>query len=136
MAFVAGKNSSFKLDNSSASLTDLSAYITDVSGDFGDDTAETTVFGDDSKTYILTLADGTVSVTGLFEAPLIAHLGAVRGQVATLTWEFGPNGTSSSEPKLTGECVLTSISPSSAVGGAATLNFNLQMSGDQTITTF
>ena len=85
MAFVAGKNSTFKLDNSGAALTDLSAYITDVSVDFGDDTAETTVFGNDSKTYILTLADGTVSVTDLFEA---------------------------------------------------TLNFNLQMSGDQTITTF
>ena len=31
MAFVAGKNSVFKLDNSGGSITDLSAYITDVS---------------------------------------------------------------------------------------------------------
>ncbi len=135
MAFVAGKNSVFKLDNSGGSITDLSSYITDVSVDFGDDTAETTAYGDTSKEYILTLADGSLSVTALFDATLLAHLGAVRGSSSTLSYEFYPDGTTSGKPKINGECILTSMSPGSSVGGTATLNFALQCSGAQTIGT-
>ena len=135
MAFVAGKNSVFKLDNSGGSLTDLSAYITDVSVDFGDDSAETTTYGDSSKEYILTLADGSVSVTALFDATLVAHLGAIRGSSTSKSYEFYPDGTTGGNPKLSGECLLTSMSPGSSVGGTATLNFNLQCTGDQTIGT-
>ena len=135
MAFVAGKNSVFKLDNSGSSITDLSAYITDVSVDFGDDSAETTAYGNSSKDYILTLADGSISVTALFDATLVAHLGAVRGSSSTLSYEFYPAGTTGGLPKINGECMLTSMSPGSAVGGTATLNFALQCTGDQTIGT-
>jgi len=135
MAFVAGKNSVFKLDNSGGSITDLSAYITDVSVDFGDDSAETTAYGNSSKDYILTLADGSISVTALFDATLVAHLGAVRGSSSTLSYEFYPAGTTGGLPKINGECMLTSMSPGSAVGGTATLNFVLQCTGDQTIGT-
>ena len=135
MAFVAGKNSVFKLDNSGGSITDLSAYITDVSVDFGDDAADVTAYGNSSKDYILTLADGSIGVTALFDATLLAHLGAVRGSSSTLSYEFYPAGTTGGLPKINGECILTSMSPGSSVGGTATLNFNLQCTGDQTIGT-
>lgn len=135
MAFVAGKNSVFKLDNSGGAITDLSAYITDVSVDFGDDTSEVTTYGNSSKDYVLTLADGSVSVTGLFEATLLSHLGGIRGSSSTISYEFYPDGTTGGNPKINGECVLTSMSPGSSVGGTATLNFNLQCTGDQTIGT-
>ena len=135
MAFVAGKNSVFKLDNSGGSITDLSAYITDVSVDFGDDAADVTAYGNSSKDYILTLADGSLGVTALFDATLLAHLGAVRGSSSTLSYEFYPAGTTGGLPKINGECILTSMSPGSSVGGTATLNFNLQCTGDQTIGT-
>ncbi len=113
MAFVAGKNSVFKLDNSGGSITDLSAYITDVSVDFGDDAADVTAYGNSSKDYILTLADGSIGVTALFDATLLSHLGAVRGSSSTLSYEFYPAGTTGGLPKINGECVLTSMSPGS-----------------------
>jgi hypothetical protein len=135
MAFVAGKNTVFKLDNSSGTLTALSAYITDVSVDLSDDNVETTTFGDSAKEYTLTLADSSLSVTALFDATLLTHLGAIKGQAATVTYEWSPNGTSSSEPKVTGECRLTGMSPTGSVGGMVGLNFTLQGDGATTIST-
>ena len=135
MAFVAGKNAVLKLDNSGGSLVDLSAYLTDVSVSLDTATAETTSFGDSDTEVMVTLGSGSVSATGLFDATLLAHLGAVRGQAASLSYEFYPAGTTSGLPKISGECVLTAIGPAASVGGAEGLNFSLDCTGAQTIGT-
>ena len=135
MAFVAGKNAVLKLDNSGGSLVDLSSYITDVSHSLDTATAETTALGNDDTTLIATIGSGSVSVTGLFDATLLAHLGAVRGSSSSLSYEFYPAGTTSGLPKVSGECVLTNMSPSASVGGVEGLSFSLECTGAQTIGT-
>ena len=68
MAFVHGKKAVFKIDNSAGTSTDISAYCEEVSLSRSIETAETTTFGNDSKTYITGLTDATVSLSGKFDA--------------------------------------------------------------------
>ena len=135
MAFVAGKDAVFKLDNSGGSLVDLSTYITDGSHSLDTATAETTSLGKDDTTLIATIGSASLSVTGLFDATLLAHLGAVRGSSSSLSYEFYPAGPTSGLPKVSGECVLTNMSPSASVGGVEGLSFSLECTGAQTIGT-
>jgi len=135
MAFVAGKNAVLKLDNNGGSLVDLSSYITDVSHSLDTATAETTALGSSDTSVIATIGSGSVSVTGLFDATLLAHLGGIRGSATTKSYEFFPEGTASGKPKISGECVLTNMSPSASVGGVEGLSFSLDCTGAQTIGT-
>ena len=66
MAFVAAKASKFSLDNAGGSPTDISAYIDSVSGISNTtDMLDTTVFGQDSKSYAPGLRNGDViNITG------------------------------------------------------------------------
>lgn len=63
MAFVHGKNTALLLNN-----IDASAYFNSVSTGYSADTAETTAFGQDAKTYIVGVSQGTMSASGMFEA--------------------------------------------------------------------
>lgn len=132
MAFVHGKNTYFALDNSGGSLTDISAYINDVSLPQSIETAETTAFGASSKTYIVGLKDATISVSGMFDSTLDAHIQAVLGQSATLSFEFATNGdtASATNPVYSGECIVTSYDISPAVGDVVPVSIELQVTGD------
>lgn len=136
MAFVHGKNTVFKVDNSSGSLTDISSYVSDVSLARSVDTAETTTFGASDKTYIVGLRDANFSVSGKWDATLDALLNGILGQSATVSFEYGPEGSSNGNTKLTGEAILTGFDRSSTVSDAATFSANFQVSGAVTRTTY
>jgi hypothetical protein len=127
--FRHGKSTVFKVDNSGGSLTDISNTLTDVSFPRSVDTAETSAFGDDAKTYIVGLSDATVSVSGNYDATVDAHLAGVLGQAATLSFEYGPEGSTSTFVKYTGECILTSYEKSGAIGDVVTYSAEFQVTG-------
>lgn len=128
MAFTHGKDSVFKLDNASGSLTDISSYVNSVDFPETADVAETTVLGDDNKTYIVGLKDATLSLAGLWDSTIDGILGAVIGQAATLSFEYSPEGTASGKVKYTGECILTSYAQSSPVGDVVGYSADFQVS--------
>ena len=132
MAFVHGKNAYFALDNSGGTLTDISAYINDISFPQSIETAETTAFGATSKTYIVGLKDSTVSLSGMFDSTLDAHIQGVLGQSATLSFKFGTNGdtASATNPIYSGECIVTSYDVSPPVGDVVPVSIELQVTGD------
>jgi len=134
MAFVHGKNTYFALDNSGGSLTDISAYLNDASLSRSIETAETTKFGDDDKEYIVGLRDATISLSGMFDSTLDAHIQAVLGQSATLSWAFATNGSTpgASNPVYSGECIVTSYDMSPAVGDVVSVSIELQVTGSIT----
>ena len=105
--FRHGKSTVFKVDNAGGSLTDISNTLTDVSFPQSVETAETTSFGSSAKTYIVGLTDSTVSASGNFDATVDAHLAGIAGQSATVSFEYGPEGTTSTFVKYTGEAILT-----------------------------
>ena len=127
--FRHGKSTVFKVDNSGGSLTDISNTLTDVSFPRSVDTAETSAFGDSAKTYIVGLSDATVSVSGNYDATVDANLAGVLGQAATLSFEYGPEGSTSTFVKYTGECILTSYEKSGAIGDVVTYSAEFQVTG-------
>jgi len=134
--FRHGKSTSFKVDNAAGTLTDISTSLTDVSFPRSVETAETTAFGASAKTYIVGLSDSTVSVSGNFDATVDAHLATVLGQSATLSFEYGPEGTTAGQVKYTGEAIMTSYEKSGAVGDVVTFSSELQVTGAVTRSTF
>jgi len=136
MAFVHGKSAVFKLDNASGSLVDYSSYLEDISFPRSVETAETTTFGSSAKSYITGLTDATISLSGKFDATADSTIAAVVGQSATLSFEYGPAGSTGGNVKYLGECILTSYEVGATVGDAVTASVELQVSGAITRTTW
>jgi len=139
--FKHGKNAYFALDGVSASLVNISNTLNEISLPREIETAETTAFGQNDKTYITGLGDATISLSGMFDATVdtlvagdIANLKS--GSVASLTFEYGPAGSVATSPKFTGEALITSYEISSPVGDVITYSLELQVTGGVTGTTF
>ena len=134
MAFVHAKNTYVQLDNAAGALQNLSSYIDSEDLSRQAETAETTTFGDDSKTYIPGLKDGTFSLSGNWDPTLDAHMDGILG--VTGTFEIGPQGSTAGNVKYTGEAICTDYSDSAPVGDKATWTAEFQITGDVTRTTF
>jgi len=131
MAFVAAKNTAFKLDNAAGTLTDISAYIDSVGGIANTtDMAETTTFGATSKTFQGTLRNGdTISLSGKWDSTLNTQMVALLGLATSSTFEYHPAGTTAGLPKVSGECFVASYEVSSAVADLVTFSASLQITG-------
>lgn len=135
MAFIHGKKSKFEIDNAAGTPVDLSAYLSDVSFSRSLETAETTTFGNDAKTYIMGLSDATISISGRFDAAgastVDAVLAGILGQEASVTFAYTPGGgsASSSNPKYSGECYCTSYEVSGSVGDVTSFSAEFQVTG-------
>jgi len=127
--FRHGKSTVFKVDNSSGTLTDISNTLTDVTFPQTVETAETTSFGSSAKAYIVGLTDSTVSISGTYDATVDAHLAAILGQAASVTFEYGPEGSTSTYVKYSGEAYLTSYEKSGSVGDAVKFSAEFQVTG-------
>lgn len=129
MAFVHGKSAVFKLDDSGGTLRDLSAYLDDCSMPRDIETAETTTFGSSAKSYIVGLTDATISISGKFDATADGYLAGVVGNSATLSFEYGPAGSTGGNVKYSGECIMTSYEVSTPVGDVVTVSADFQVTG-------
>jgi hypothetical protein len=133
MAFVHGKKAYFAIDTSSGgSLGAIDEYLNDVSLPRNFETAETTTFGGDDKTYIIGLGDATISASGLYDSTLDGYLQAHLAATGTsISFEFRPNegSVSATNPKFTGECFITSYDISPSVGDAIPISIDFQVTG-------
>ena len=127
--FRHGKSTVFKVDNSGGTLTDISNTLTDVSFPQSVDTAETSTFGSSAKSYVVGLSDATFSISGNFDATVDAHLAGILGQAASVSFEYGPEGSTATYVKYTGECYLTSYEKSGAIGDVVTYSAEFQVTG-------
>jgi hypothetical protein len=129
MAFVHGKSAAFKLDDSGGTLRDLSSYLMEVSFPSTIETAEVTAFGASNKAYIVGLEDTTISLTGKWDSTFDGYIAGVLGQAASLSFEYGPAGTTGGLVKYSGECYVTSYNIGSPVGDAVSASVELQVTG-------
>lgn len=139
--FKHGKNTYFALDGVSGSVVNISDTLNEASMPRAIETADTTAFGQNDKTYITGLGDATISLSGMFDATVdamihgdIANLKS--GSVASLSFEYGPSGSAGGSPKFTGEALITSYEISSPVADVVTYSLELQVTGAVTGTTF
>lgn len=134
--FKHGKNAQFELAG-----TNLSTTLNEISLPREIETAETTAFGTQDKTYIVGLSDATVSLSGMFDATTNTAINAIitnlkSGSVASASFTYGPSGSAASSPKFTGEAVVTSYEISSPVGDVITYSLELQCTGAVTNTAY
>ena len=131
---VHGKSTDFELDDTGGTSRSLSNVLTSVDFPETIDTAETTAFGATSKSYIVGLRDATISVSGLWDATVDGYI--IGTEPATRSFIFGPAGSTSSNVKYTGECILTNYSISNPVGDVVTFSLDLQVTGNVTRGTY
>jgi len=127
--FRHGKSTVFKVDNNAGTLTDISNTLTDVSFPQSVDTAETSAFGASAKSYVVGLTDATLSVSGNYDATVDAHLAAIVGKADSVSFEYGPEGSTATFVKYTGEALLTSYEKSGAIGDVVTYSAEFQVTG-------
>ena len=132
--FVHGKSTDFELDDTGGTSRSLSNVLTSVDFPETIDTAETTAFGATSKSYIVGLRDATISMSGLWDATVDGYI--IGTEPATRSFIFGPAGSTSSNVKYTGECILTNYSISYPVGDVVTFSLDLQVTGNVTRGTY
>jgi len=127
--FRHGKNASFKVDNSGGSLTNISDTLNSVSFPREIETLETTSFGSSTRSYVVGFSDATISIEGSFDATVDAHLAGILGQEASVSFEYGPEGTTAGQVKYTGEAFMTSYETSAGVGDIVTYSAEFQVTG-------
>jgi len=129
MAFVHGKDSVIKIDNAGGTLTDISSYVNNVDFPITADVAETTVMGDDNKTYIVGLKDATLSITGLWDSTIDGILGQIVGQSSTVSFELSPEGTTGGNIKYEGEAICTEYSQNPPVADVVSYTASFKVTG-------
>jgi hypothetical protein len=127
MAFIHGKSTAVLFGG-----YNQSAYYNDASVSESMDPAETTVFGLNAKTYITGLVDGTMSLSGMFDADtdaveqvLTAVLGTDTASVVTVAPEGLTHG------KVSYGCAArnTSFDVSATVADVVSLSTEIQATG-------
>jgi len=123
MAFVHGSNSDIVVD-----ATNLSQYVDSVNHDRSVDTAETSAFGDDDKTFIAGLEDGSFQLNGHWDATQEAALsGTFDGALVNIT--YGPAGSGSGSLAYTCTVLVTNYSETSSVADRVNWSASFQRSG-------
>lgn len=127
MAFVHGSNSDINVD-----AVNISQYTDSVTHDRSVDTAETSAFGDDDKTFIAGLEDGSFSLGGHWDTTEDSALDATfDGAVVAII--YGPGGSASSASKYTCNALVTNYSTTSSVSDRVNWSASFQRTGALTL---
>ena len=127
--FRHGKAAVFKIDDSGGTLRTISDALNSISFPREAEVLETTSFGSSDRTYIVGFKNGTISIEGSFDATYDGYLAGVLGQDATLSFEYGPEGSTSTYTKYTGECIMTSYESTAGIGDVVSFSAEFQISG-------
>lgn len=135
MALGRGGKGKVLVDNAAGTPVDLTPWVDNVDwGEFSTETLDSTVFGQDNKTFLPNLSEGSVGLGGKFDAvtggPDVT-LRALRG-VGPLTVEWQPEGAGAGKPFRRVEAILTSYQASAPVGGIITFTASFKVSGAET----
>lgn len=134
--FRHGKAAVFKVDDSGGTLRDISNALNSVTFPREAEVLETTSFGSSDRTYIVGFKNGTISIEGSFDATYDGYLAGILGQDATVSFEYGPEGSTSTYTKYTGEAILTSYETTAGVGDVVAFSAEFQISGAVTRGTY
>jgi hypothetical protein len=111
--------------------TNMSPFLNEATTTTEIETAETTAFGDDDKTYIVGLSDGTISTSGMFDSTAGASDPVLRGLIAQddNTFTVLPEGSTAGRRSIIANGQLTSYEVSSPVGDVVAISAEVQADG-------
>ncbi len=141
MPFIHSKLSKFYIDNAAGALTDISTYVDSVTFNSSLDEVETTTFGAQRKQYITGFAEGEISIGGNWDRTFDVLMSALEtgftaGTIATVTFEYGPEGNDSGDKRYTSEAVLTEYEVESSIQDQVTWTATLRVTGNFTHNTY
>jgi hypothetical protein len=120
MAFVHGKGATLSIDG-----TAVTAYTDQTSLNKVKDLFETTVFGNDDKTYIDGLREHDLSIGGKWDATADGvFAGADDG--ASVAFSFSPDGGTTT---YSGNCFISNYNIDAPVGGGVTWTASFKPTG-------
>lgn len=111
--------------------TDMSPFLNEATTTQEIETAETTTFGTQDKTYIVGLADGTISTSGLFDSSAGASDAVLSGIIAQEdnTFTVLPEGPTAGSRSVIANGQMTSYEISSPVGDVVAISAEVQADG-------
>lgn len=127
--FRHGKAAVFKIDDSGGTLRDISNTLNSVSFPREAEVLETTSFGSSDRSYVVGFKNQTISIEGSFDATVDGYLAGGLGATDSLSFEYGPEGSTATYTKYTGECFLTSYETSAGVGDIVSYSAEFQITG-------
>jgi predicted secreted protein len=133
-----GINCDIRVDDSGGTLRDISRNGTTVNFSRDADLLDVTAFqspGGD-KEFLVGFKDNKFSVEGFSDATVMGYLHGILGQEATVSFQYGPEGTTTGYRKFTGECLLVSLTDNAAVAEANKFTANFQITGQVTVGTY
>ena len=128
--FTHGKNAAFKFDDSGGTIRDISNVLTDVAVSRTADVSEVSAFSNSSKAFVSGLKDGSITLTGTFDATVNGYLTGIVG--SEVDFEFYPIGTTGGNPKASGKAILTAYDRTPDIAGAVGFGATFQLTGDIT----
>ena len=127
MAFGHGKNTAVWFNGAN-----LTSYFNEASVSTDVEVAETTAFGNDAKTYIAGLTDGTFSMSGMFDGAQGAvdeTLSGVIGSDAADVITVAPDGATIGRRAVSGAARETTYEVTSPVGDVVAVSMESQATG-------
>jgi len=111
--------------------TDMSPFLNEATTTQEIETAETTTFSDQDKTYIVGLSDGTISTSGMFDSTAGASDAVLSGLIATEdnTFTVLPEGTTAGTRSIIANGQMTSYEISSPVADVVAISAEVQADG-------
>ena len=111
--------------------TDMSPFLNEATTTQEIETAETTTFADQDKTYIVGLSDGTISTSGMFDSTAGASDAVLSGIIAEEdnTFTVLPEGAVAGSRSIIANGQLTSYEISSPVADVVAISAEVQADG-------
>jgi hypothetical protein len=135
MAAKRGLSADIRIDNSGGALTDISRSVKTVNFSRDAELLDATTFQAPSgdKEFIVGFKDNKFSIEGNADDVVATHLNGIAGQEATVSFQYGPEGSAAGKRRYTGECVMVSYNESTPATGLNTFTANFQITGQVTV---
>lgn len=109
--FIHGKNAVVYQDGN-----DLTGYLRSLSAAAEVETAESTTFSDDDKTYVTGVGDATLSAEGLFDTTFDGDVNSITGSGTKSIWSVYPGGDTIGLPGRGYSLDITSAERTAEIG--------------------
>ncbi len=141
MALTHGRLAYFSIEDSAAStLRNISPYVNSVDVERSQDLHDVTCYGAVGHTFASGLTNGRITINGLWDDT--ASVGSYTvfttliGLGVTVGFEWGPEGNTSTDIKISGECYVESYTESAPVADMVSFTATIQISGAVTVGAF
>lgn len=140
MSYAHSKDIYIAVEDSAASTLRAIVGVKTVTFGQENELADVTIIGDEGRKWRQGLTNGTFTINGLWDntASTGSHtvLQSLVGIEVTTGFEWGPQGNTAGQTKLSGECVLASYEQNTDLGDMVLFTATFNISGDVTAGTF